>query len=367
MSEEVKDPVVSEEDTTETTPPASNVIPMPTREENETAETEEEQAPQAINPEDPLDAVSMRNIQMMLSNGATMVQTMESIWNADKQEYGVTDTHMKLLYQWNEEHRTPMPEGLSEEEQNEFDHFNGLDSITEEKIVEIFGEGHKIIGIEHSITLDRVKTVVNDFFSYLSCMREYQEIHDAYLQLLEHEEDKNIGKLQDIIEKEEDPEKKAKLQANIDLYYNRKYLDFLKDPMKEIDIDRIVKAFYDSKKVEYWLNRTREKMKQLKISSKFILEISQFEKRFLEEKYHKCSNILLLYFMQTIIYSDLGNKKNDGRTRSVCMIFALDGCIRNTWAPELKERVLDNVRGLLDQFVDRIPDPETKTETTETE
>lgn len=314
------------------------------------------------NPENPMEEMSMQRISMMLKQAETMVGTMRSIWEGDMREYGVNDSHMKELHQWNEQHREPVPENLTEEEKANWDLFNGLDSITEEEVVRIFGEGHRIIGVDHAQTIDRIKTVNGDFFAWLSCLKEYRQIHDAYLMLMEAEEEKNIEELRIVAENEQDPVKREKLLNDVNSYFKNKYLDFLADPMDKKDLERLAKAFTDEKKIQYWINRTRDKLKQMKISSKFILEVSQFEKRFLEEKYHKCSNILLMYFMNMIIYCDTYDKKNLNRTKSVCMVFALDNYIRNQWNKEKRERVLNNVRAFCDQIIDMLPDPKNENE-----
>jgi len=305
--------------------------------------------------ENPINEVSIKQITQLLKQVEEMVRIMEANWNTSKRELKLTDTHMKQLYQYNEENRTEMPDDLSEEEQEKWDRFNGLNNITEEKVIEIFGENHPIIEVEYTVTVDRIKDATEDFFNWLSALQEYRQIHDAYLQLIELEEEKNIEILKTTTEKEEDSEKKAKMQESIDMYYNRKYLGFLAEKMDDKDRDRIIKAFSDQKKIEYWLQRTRDKLKQIKVAEKFILEISQFEKRFLDEKYEKCSNILLLYFMQLIIYSDLYDTKNNGRNKVVAMVVGLDGFIRKTQPKEVREKILNNVIALLDQFIDFIP------------
>lgn len=322
-------------------------------------EIEGSEPPKAIeDTENPVNEVSVKQIGQLLKQVSEMVQIMENQWNTSKREFKLTDTHMKQLYQYNEEHRTEMPEGLSDEEQQNWDRFNGLDNIPEEKVLEIFGEGHPIIGVANSQTIDRIKDCVNDFFSWMASMKEYRQIHDAYLELIEIEEQKNIEQLQEIADNETDPERKAKLEESIKLYYNRKYLEFMADPMDEKDRDRLVKAFNDERKIQYWLQRTRDKLKQIKVAEKFILEISQFEKRYLPEKYHKCSNMILLYFMQTIVYSDMYDKNGSGRNKVVCMVFALDGIVRKTWKDEIADRVMTNLMAMLDQVIDMIPDPE---------
>ena len=307
--------------------------------------------------ENPINETSIKQIGQLLKQVEEMVRIMENNWTISKNTFKLTDTHMKQLYQYNEENRTEMPDDLSEEEQQNWDRFNGLNDIPEEKVIEIFGEEHPIIGVAHTQTIDRIKDAVNDFFAWMSSMKEYRQIHDAYLQLIELEEQKNIEQLKTIAEQEEDPEKKAKMEESIALYYNRKHLEFLAEDMDEKDRDRLVNAFTDEGKIEYWIKRTRDKLKQIKVSDKFILEISQFEKRYLPEKYHKCSNILLLYFMQTIVYADMHDVNSVGRNKAVCMVLALDGIIRKTWPQELVENVLANIMNMEDQIIDMLPDP----------
>ena len=305
------------------------------------------------NPENPLNNVSMKQIEGLLKQVADMVRVLESQWDASRREFKLTDSQMRQVYKWNEDHMSAMPEELSDEEKDSWDRLNGIDSITEEKVIEIFGEDSNIIGIEHNITITRIKDALSDYIGWMSAIKEYRQIHNSYIELIELEEEKNILALENIARNETDPEKKQKLFESIEMYYNRKYLDFLSEPLNPDDIDRIINAMQDENKITYWINRCRDKLRQMKISSKFILEISQFEKRFLEEKYHKCSNILLAYFMQTTVYS----KDN---TKSACIVVALDSIIRNTAKEEKRERVLNNIQNLLDQFIDKIPDPTNK-------
>lgn len=327
---------------------------------------ENNEPPKAIEDEEnPVNEVSVKQIGQLLKQVGEMVQIMENQWNMSKNEFKLTDNHMKQLYQYNEEHRTEMPEGLSEEEQENWDRFNGLNEIPEDKVLEIFGEGHPIIGVANTQTIDRIKDCVNDFFSWMAALKEYRQIHDAYLELIELEEQKNIEQLKAIADKETDPERKAKLDESISLYYNRKYLEFMSEPMDEKDRDRLVAAFSDEKKIQYWLQRTRDKLKQIKVAEKFILEISQFEKRYLPEKYHKCSNMLLLYFMQTIVYSDMHDKEGAGRNKVVCMVFALDGIVRKTWKGEVAEKVMNNIMAMLDQVIDLLPDSKPEEDSSE--
>ena len=292
----------------------------------------------------------------MLENMENIVQVMESQWMASANELSLNDSHMRQLAAFNDQHKTPVPDGLSEEEKADWDYMNGIDHITMEDAIKIFGEGHPVLGVDESQTRDRIKGACQDFYQWVYSVREYQNVHDAYIKLIEIEEEKEIIKLREsAINDPDEKSKQAKLDS-IERYFNWKYLDFLADKLPDGERDAIVKAFSDEKKIEYWLNRTRDKLDQLKISQKFILEIAQYERRFMDSKYHKCSNILLLYFMRMIIHASCSDKKDERRTKSVSMIMAMDSIIRNQWDEEKATRVKNNIIALEDQFVDLLPD-----------
>lgn len=305
-------------------------------------------------PENPLNGESMRTIEAMLKACADTVRVLEETWNTTRKEFKLTDDHMKALYDYNMKHATPVPDDISEDERNKWDHFNGLNEIPQEKVIEIFGTDHPIHGIQMDQTRDRIKLAIQDFFNWMISVREYKDIYNSYRQLLDVQEDTEIKKLKLIAERETDPEKKAKMEDGINKYYHQKNLGFLADTLDEEYINKTMKNFYDSKKLNYYIERAQDKLKQLKISTAFILEISQFEKRFLEEKYHNLSNILLLHFMQKIIFTNLGDKKNPERSQIVAMVMALDSVIGNRCSKESKEVILDNIRKFEDNFIDKI-------------
>lgn len=305
-------------------------------------------------PDNPLDNFDERAFINMMKQIRDMVEIMESQWLDTKKDFQLQDSHMKQLYQYNEEHRELMPDNLSTQEQDDWDHFNGIDGIDEETLLNIFGEDHPITNVPHELSVSRVKDAIVEFFGWMTALKEYRQVNDAYLQLVEEGEEKEIKKLQLIMEKEEDPEKKAKMQESVDLYFERKYLGFMAVPQDEETINRLTSAFSDKKKIEYWLNRAQDKMKQLNISTKFILEISQFEKRFLPDKYHKLSNMILLYFLQTIVYCNCGDKNDHNRNKAVCMIFALDKICRKPLNCDTETIILDNLKKFLDQFIDKV-------------
>lgn len=314
---------------------------------------EEKKSP-VLNEEDPLNEVSEQQLRQLIRQVKDMVGILEAQWNSTKNEFKIKESHIKELYVYNSNNHTPMPEGLTTEEVDKWDKFNGLDSISEDKVLEIFGNDHPIIGIEHSITIDRIKSVVNDFYAWTSAVKEYQEINKAYLELIENKEAQEIERLEEYCKKEEDPEKKEKMQKSLDMYYSKKYLDFLAEPLDEKSIDRLVKMYSDEKKIKYLYERALEKLKQLKVSRQFINEIAQFEKRFLPEEYHKQYNIFLLYFMNMIVYANINDKSSNDRSNVYALIIGLDKFVRNLWDDESKERILSNMIEFQKQFLGKI-------------
>lgn len=317
-------------------------------------DSEESKEPKISTNEDgevTLENFSSKDAEKMMKSMEEMMKLMQDQWIASVKELGLKDEHMKALEKWNTDHRKEKPEVLSQEEETKWDYLNGLDSLTDEAIKEIFGEDHPIWGVDHSQTLDRIKGAAQDFFNYLSAMREYKNVHNAYIRLIELEEEAEVEKLRIRMEEETDPEKKKSMQESIDNYYYIKQLGFLADELPRKDRERIVKALTDEKKISYWIDRCMDKLAQLKVSSQFILQISQFEKRFLDEKYHKCSNILLLYFTNMCMVTSMGNPKDIGRAKVISTVMALDSITRNACTDEFKEIVMNNILALENQFI----------------
>lgn len=310
-----------------------------------------DESPESKNPEI-TEGMTVEQMDAIMKQLKNMVIMFEQMWRDSEREFKLTDSHMKQLYQWNEQHRIQMPEDLTDEEKDHWDHFNGLDSITEEEVLKIFGEGHPIIGVEHSQTKDRIHDVTEEFFNYLDAMRQYNVVNKAYLQAIEIKESESMKFLAAVAEKETDPEKKAEMQKSLDNYYYYKLLGFLADPLSEQEIQKLVKVYGDKKTIEYWLQRTRDKLKQAKINQKFIPEISQFEKRFLPQEYHCVSNILLLRFMQICTFASMGDPKDDDRKKVIMMSMTLDCTVRNIFSDDVRNQVLDNVKAFVDQLLE---------------
>ena len=319
--------------------------------EEKVEETKEK--PFQLNEENPLNKMSMQEIAAMLKKVKELVEISQSGWEATRKEFNLNDSHMKALYEFNLNNRDPLPEAIpGDSSEKEYDPNNGLLKITEEDVIKIFGEDHPVIGITHDVTKDRIKAIMEEFISWMSILREYSNIHNAYMELIEFQEESEINKLREIAEKETDEEKKKKALEGIEKYYYIKYFDYLREEVPELTKLHIIKTFHDENKAQYWIEKGRTKLKQLNLPQKFILEISQFEKRFLDEKYHSQNNLLLLYFLSTLNYTQFNS--SDDRSKAVSFVIMMDRFIRNQIKPEMKERILFNIIGLEDQFIGKM-------------
>ncbi|MDE7347673.1 MAG: hypothetical protein K2N48_13155 [Muribaculaceae bacterium] len=280
---------------------------------------------------------------------------MQDIWFSTMREYGLKDEQMKALYQFNQQNRDPMPDGLTAEQKAQWDFSNGIQKMTQEDMDKIFEPGHPIWGVDMTQTIDRVKQTFDEFVQWMSSVQELRKVTDAYAELGELYEEQQFAELRKIAEAETDPEKKATKLKAIDDYMDNKTLAFMAAPQKEEDINRILHALTDTRKVEYWLKRTGDKLKQVKIAGTFVPEIYGFEKM-LDEKYHKCKDIILLYFMQLIIYCDCHDPKSERRMQVLYFFRTMDAYIQNRLAPSVKEKTTQNLYAFLDQFIDKIPD-----------
>lgn len=297
--------------------------------------------------------LTFADVSVMLDNMKAMMGTLEGMWSTQKSMYNITDEHIKRLTEFNYEHRTK-EEDFVPEEGKVYDRYNGIDHLTESDVIDIFGKDSSIISEKHSDTISTIKNLLETFFSWLSSLKEYHIIYNGYMDMIEESENKNMSMLKEKAEACEDEEKKAKMLDIYNEYYSMKYLDFLQNKISEKNRGYILKAFTDEKKIQYWLNRGKEKLEEIKFSSRFILEISQFETRFLPEKYHGQNNILLLYFLHSIIYADLKNSKSKDKAKIVAFVIAMDRLIRNCWNDEIRERIINNVIAFEDQFVDEV-------------
>lgn len=292
----------------------------------------------------------VKNFSASLKNLETSLKVMEESWMIIAREFNITDTHMKELGKYNDDHKTEMPEDISEEDKQNWDYLNGLNDIPMEEVTRIFGEDSPVHGISEEITRQHVKEIAETFFGWMISLRQYREAHDSYLELLEMEEEGRIKVLKEKAEAETDPEKKKMMTDSIDYYYNMKFLGFLTD-VPDNEKERIIKALNDEKKCSYWLQRTIDKLRQYQVSPQFVMEITNFEKNYPDNDYSEIKNSLLLYFMNICIHSDAHDKKEANHSKTFCMVIALDDVIRNVWKDDKKDRVMKNVQAFYDDLL----------------
>ena len=328
----------------------------PVVEEPETKPASEEEPEESA--EESLSDISRDQIEQMLQTAEMMVNVMRDQWITTMKEYKVDDNIMTAIAEWNDKHREPMPEGLSEEEQEKWDHLNGVDSLTEEAVTEIFGPAPRTVdGVTFEETVANIKGIAETFLGWMTTLREYRNIHDAYLQLIELEEEESLKELREKAEQEPNPELKQQYLESIDLYYDRKYLGFIADPLEDSVRDALIAARSDGKKIEYWIHRAKEKLQRLKISPNIIMELSQLERRFLGQEYVKNNMLFLLYFLRLAAFCNTDRRDDDGRTKEVCIVMAMDAFIRRVWNEERIGRLMNNLKAFEDQFLPYIPDP----------
>lgn len=329
-----------------------------TLESAETEKTEEVEATaddkKVIENEESITPNTLRDLRNMLKQVGDVVQIFESTWMSTKQRFNLSNDNMKELFAYNNNHRYPKPDPMPENET--YDEFNGLDNITDEEIEKIFGTEHEIYGVEHGVTVQRIKEACNDLNQWTSTLAEYKDIYKQFMVLGELNEEKEIKKLKVICEKEEDPVKKEALNKSINKYYYFKNLEFMAEALDEDKKKRLLSAYSDKDKITYWMKRSEDKLHQMNISAKFILEISQFEKRFMDYKYHKCSNFILLYFMNLVTFCDVKRKNDPDRPKVQAMVFALNGIVMKNISEERVNILIGNIEKFLDQVIDDIPD-----------
>lgn len=340
MEEEVQTPV---EEPTENTPADEEV---------------DDVASAFLGDDEEITEQKLNQIGRLIRTVAQQLRAVQGVWESTAHEFGLNNSTMKAIYTWNVNNRDELSPDATDEEKENYDKCNGIDKITEEEVENIFGKGHEIIGVAHTQTIDRIKSCLNEYIGWISCLKEYQNITRAYGFLQNEYDEQNIKKLQEVCDAETDPELKANQQKSIDMYHSYKYLSFLRDEHDERDINRIAKVFTDANKIDYWIKRTRTKLTQMNISQMFIPEIAQFEKG-LDEKYHHLSGITLLYFSQLIVYCNCHDEKSIRRSKVIFMFNALDSVVRKTLPPDKINLIKENVCAMLDLFVDRIPKPET--------
>lgn len=293
------------------------------------------------------DLVNMKN------NAAMFVQICQNDFNNVASDYGVTTKELAAAVEYNTAAR------MSEEEFNaidhgekKYDHLNGIDNIPEEKIDEIFGPNAKIRGVDRTQTIDRIKSGISAFYNLYKAHSDLEYLQTELGKLMAMQEEESINVLRDKAVNGETEEIRQKAEEKVKEYEENKYLEFL--PQKGFaNLRRILSAFNNENKLNYLMERSRNYLKKLDVSEKFLLEIASFEKRFLPEKYHKQNNVLMILFMSVLVY-DKVDYNTPGRRRTVGFVLALDNFIRNKLKDEERKRIYKNIIAFEDLIYDNM-------------
>ena len=303
--------------------------------------------------------ISVEDMNALIKQMREMVGTMETMWNNYRNQYNITDEHIKKLNEFNISHRMTEQEfnesKTEGEDEKTFDPLNGLLKLTEADVIEIFGKDSLIIDPDnHEETIKTIKEVLESFLVWLKSLNQFKEIYNSYMKLLEENEKSQMDQLRELAEKETDTEKKAKMQTALTEYYKIKYLDFLKEPIEEKTINYICTYYTNQEKMNYMINRTRETLTKNGFSNAFILEMSKFETRFLDEKYHAQDNILLTWFFYRVVYGDLKTKGSKDKAMISSFVITMNQFIMNQLTDEAKARVLENIITFEDQMLEPV-------------
>ena len=305
-----------------------------------------------------LEQVDENQLRTLLRYVQDQQNMVESAWTATVKEFNIVKDHIIKLSKFNEDNKPTLEEWLEkypDSEEENYPGLSGLDKLSPDDIIEIFGSDSPIISeVSHSTTVNRCIEVCSDYLDFVRCSKECRDISNAYMKFLDVKTEANTQALIDHISQETDPEKKKIMQGYLDILIDYKTLGFLKDKLPDIRLNKIIRAFSNENTVEYWLNRSRKKLTDMGLTQMFILEISKFETRFLEEKYHSQDQILLLYFLCTMVYANIEPKSPD-RKKLTAFIFGIDKFIRGQLSDEDRAIMLENILCLEEQFVGKLP------------
>jgi hypothetical protein len=144
-----------------------------------------------------------------------------------------------------------------------------------------------------------------------------------------------------------DPEHAEYMQAGEALakYYHNRHLGCLLAIAHDDQyIELLWNTFHNAQKVRYCFEKCITKIKRFGVPEKFILEIANFEKRFLDEKYHAQSNMILLQFVTMVAYHNDSDQNNaEHRQEIIGYALGLDKFIRKQWDEETREKILNNI------------------------
>jgi len=325
--------------------PISENVDESSDNDNNSGESEEDKKKETL---------PISQLQDFLRMVSSTIKQMESKWRMVSSQLKLTQPIIKKIYTYNNEHAIPLPEEATAEAHVQYDHFNGLDNITLNELKEILGPDHQLVHGNLKDNIEMIKNAMGLFINWLASLKEYKSAYKEYQEILDAEQYKNIEVLKNILESDPENPDREKIEAALNSYYDNLYLNFLSTPLSDEVIARLINVFNDKEKFDYWENRAAAKLKQIGVVPLTIVELASFEKKYLDEKYHKCSNMLALYVMNLARYARNDDKSPNNMKRKILLITStLHKFIEGNMKDEQKEKVLENVKAFLDQFLDK--------------
>ena len=313
---------------------------------------------ETIETEEKTKRYTLSGLSKLMQEAKGLLKIQEQLWSQISEEFEISDDQLKAVLEYNDG-TLSMPEVKQDEEGNdldgekEYDPLNGLDGIPAERVLDIFGKDSPIIGLTHSQTVDRLKSAVRTFYEMYFCQMEYRKLEREFALEIERQEQDSLELLQKAAQNNDDPEKQAKAQAALDQFLSNKYLGFIAEQLEGRDVKWLVSAYSDQSKIRYSLEKSRRTLQQIGIAESIILQLSNFEKRLLPEKYHSQSNLLLLKFLGMVVHQKPQEDKM-ARHRIISFVLGIDKLIKRSWSEEEHEKVLNNLIMFEDQLIGKI-------------
>ena len=302
--------------------------------------------------------LTLSSLSKMMQEAKNLLKMQEQLWAQMAEEFEIRDDQLKTILEYNDSVRKPLPEAQQDEDGfdntvKEYDPLNGLDDIPDERIIDIFGSDSPIIGLTHSQTVDRLKSAIQVFYDMYTCQVEYHRLEVEFAEEIERQEQESLDLLKKAAENETDPDKQARAQTSLDRFLSNKYLGFMAEILTQQDLGWLIMAYSDRGKIRYSLDKSRRVLQQMGIPEAVILQLSNFEKRLLPEKYHGQSNLLLLKFLGMIVH-ERPQEDKFSRHRIISFVLGIDKLVKRTWSDEEYEKVINNLMAFEDQFIGKI-------------
>lgn len=290
----------------------------------------------------------MKDLQSQIKSVRGMIKQVEMIYNQLKTEFKFDFSQMNKIRIINNDW---IKNNFSEVEIIPDDKkFGGIDTITEEQAIEIFGEDSPIIMPTFiDLTHDRIKSCFETWLQLDELSKEYRKITDEYSILVDEAQKQQIEMLKEAASNENDIGKKAILNKAINDYEDGVSLKWLSNKLTDKEIERIKSTANDEKRLKYIVDKAMKKMDSLNIARQFILQLNGFEKTYLDEKYFDNNGYLAIHIIEVIAFSDVYDKNI--KLKITVTALMIDKLMRKLITDEEREKILTNIKLFEDQLL----------------